>query len=332
MGSDCGNLVSRPEWWFPLEMLILCCRVKNAGTPAGAERQPSTAQQRLHLLSEASSDSGASSDDNRSLLKGSRSGQVTAPDGDEVDISHSPPASGSGSGSAPESGSRTGGTSQSLSTEGSGGREHAAAAEEAGLGPGPPKAEASAPAEGTEEIAGEPSGQAGAGSKEPGELYSDTSSRAPMREGACSGAGKSQTRLMTPSVSEGNLLQAAEARSKRSLHGSPSKMSPSASASNLVQGTIVHSKGQSGLLGSPSEGSLHHVGSSSRGPAQRGFPGGLADDLQGVQAAAFAADMAADLSARTLSTFIPPVRRPSLRPSGPNSQAVVPWTRPGFMD
>lgn len=163
-------------------------------------------------------------------------------------------------------------------------------------------------------------------------MQDDTSSRVPTKEEACSAAGSSQTRLMTPSLSEGNLLQAAEARSKGSLRGSPYKMSPSASESNLVQGASVHSKGQSGLLASPSESSLHRVGSTPSGPAQRGFPGGLADDLHGVQAAAFAADMAADLSARTLSTFIPPVRRPSLRPSGPNSQAVVPRTRPGFMD
>ena len=315
---------------YPLEGLISCCRVKNAGTLAGAERQPSTAQQRLHLLSEASSDSGASSDDNRSPLKGSRGGHAAAPEGAEADTSQSPPTSGSGS--APEAGSQTGAASQSLPAEGSGGRERAAAAEEAGLGPVPPKAEASEPAEGTEEAAGEPSGHAGAGSKEPGEVQSDPTLGVPVQDEACSGAGSAQTRLMTPSVSEGNLLQAAEARSKGSLRGSPSKMSPSASESNLMQGGNVHGKGQSRLLGSPSESSLHRIGSNPQGPAQRGFPGGLADDLHGVQAAAFAADMAADLSARTLSTFIPPVRRTSLRPSGPNSQAVVPWTRPGFMD
>ena len=313
---------------YPEKGLISCCRVKNAGTPAGAERQPSTAQQRLHLLSEASSDSGASSDDNRSPLKGSRSGQEG---GAEADTSQSPPTSGSGS--TPEAGSQTGGASQSLSAEGSGGRERAAAAaEKAGAGPVPPKAEASDPVKGTEEAAGEPSGQAGGGSKEQGEVQYDTGSGVPVPEEACSGSDSCRTRLMTPSVSEGDLLQAAEARSKGSLRGSLSKMSPSTSASNLVQGAHVHSKGQSGLLGSPSEGSLHRLGSNPQGPAQRGFPGGLADDLHGVQAAAFAADMAADLSARTSSTFTPPVRRPSLRPSGPNSQAVVPWTRPGFMD
>ena len=305
--------------------------MKHSGTPAGAERQPSSAQQRLHLLSEASSDSGASSDDNRSPLKGSRSGQAGAPEGEEADASHTPPASGSSS--EPEAGSRPGGTSQNLSAEGSGGRERAAAdAEEAGLSSGPAKAEAPKPAEGTEEAAGEPSGKVGAGSRRAGEVHSNARSGVPLQEEACSSAGSSQTRLMTPSVSEGNLLRAAEARSKRRLHGSPSKMSPSASESNLVQGTSVHSKGQSGLVGSPSESSLHRVGSTPQRSTQRGFPGGLADDLHGVQAAAFAADMAADLSAHTMSTFIPPVRRPSLRPSGPNSQAVVPWTRPGFMD
>ena len=313
---------------YPVERAVSCCRVKNAGTPAGAERQPSTAQQRLHLLSEASSDSGASSDDNRSPLKGSHGGQAGAPEGEEADISYSLPTLGSGS--APDGGSRPGGTGESLSAEGSGGRERAAA-EVAGLGLGPAKAEAPKPADGTEEAAGEPSGQVGDGSKEPGEVHSNTRSRVSMQE-ACSSAGSSQTRLMTPSVSEGNLLQAAEACSKRRLHGSPFKMSPSASESNLVQDTNVRSKGQSGLVGSPSESSLHRVGSTPQGSTQRGFPGGLADDLHGVQAAAFAADMAADLSAHTMSTFIPPVRRPSLRPSGPNSQAVVPWTRPGFMD